>query len=140
MLFRTLARDRPHPEMACPANSLPSVSPRSLCLIFARILPGGAIDYRSFFYKFRSIFCRFGSFFAFGGPSASILNKTCEKVRSGGRASLSKCQFLVIFGTWPEPQNRPKTGLGPKTCLRRQRRNRFFTFSRAVVLRCRCRD
>ena len=44
--------------MACPANSLPCVSPQSLCLSFARFLTDGAIDFRSistrFFFDFRS--------------------------------------------------------------------------------------
>jgi len=35
--------------------------------------------------NFRSLFDDFRYLFAFGGPSASILNKICEKVRSGGQ-------------------------------------------------------
>ena len=145
VLFRTLARDRRTPRwlalpIACPAFLLGFYArflTKSSC-ICQHAVRDGAVNFRSIFERFsvdfRSIFDYFRSCFASGGPSASILSKTFEKLRSGGCASLSNLHFWGHFGTRPEPKNRQKTGPRPQKCVRRRRQNRFFAFSRAVVV------
>ena len=141
----------PHPEIASPANSLPAFPlgvyawflVKYSCILQA-YWPHTILIMRSifnrFFNEFLSIFDDLGTFLAFGGPSGSIFSKAFQKLRHGGRAPLSKSRFLAIFGSQPEPQNRPKMDPRAKKCVRRRRRKRFLSVVLAVAVRSRSLD
>ena len=86
------------------------------------------------------------------GPGRSLESPECVRDPSGTHPSdknakkrfaeptktaetFFKERFWVDFGTRPGPQNRPKTGPGPKKSVRRRRRKRFLSIFLAVAVR-----
>ena len=137
----------PHPEMASPANSLPAFLlgvyawflAKYACILQAH-WPHTILIMRSIFDRSFYDFGWFLIVFALFCRPEWLRQAFCEKLRSGGRPQTWEFAFLAIFGTQPEPQNRPKMGPRAKKCVRRRRRKRFLSVFLAVAVRSRSLD